>query len=113
MVKRLADYKWSSYLAYGYGKSAPQWLFTKLILSQFEPQEEHKQYREKVQKYSKEEKRLREDFVVETSMKKIYTALKFLKNMYKKKKYFIQKMMKQNGIFPIGTIYTVVLFVGF
>ena len=62
MVKRLADYKWSSYLTYGYGKSAPQWLFTKLILPQFEPEEERKQYREKVQRYSKEEKRLWEDF---------------------------------------------------
>lgn len=49
-------------MAYGYGKSAPEWLSTKLILSQFTPGEEYKQYREKVQKYSKEEKRLWEDF---------------------------------------------------
>jgi len=62
ILKRLADYRWSSYLAYGYGKSAPEWLSTKLILSQFTPGEEYKQYREKVQKYSKEEKRLWEDF---------------------------------------------------
>ena len=62
IVKRLADYRWSSYLAYGYGKSRPDWLSTKLILSQFAHEDEHKQYREKVQKYSKEEKRLWEDF---------------------------------------------------
>ena len=57
-----ADYRWSSYLAYGYGKSKPDWLSTKLILSQFEHEDAHKQYREKVQKYSQEEKRLWEDF---------------------------------------------------
>jgi putative transposase len=62
IVKRLADYCWSSYLAYGYGKSTPDWLSTKLILSQFTHADKHKQYREKVQKYSKEEKRLWEDF---------------------------------------------------
>ena len=62
IVKRLADYRWSSYLAYGYGKPAPQWLSTKLILSQFRREKVRKQYREKVQKYSQEEKRLWEDF---------------------------------------------------
>jgi len=62
IVKRLADYQWSSYLAYGYGKSAPKWLSTELILSQFLPPAREAQYREKVQKYSKEEKRLWEDF---------------------------------------------------
>jgi REP element-mobilizing transposase RayT len=61
IVNRLADYQWSSYLAYGYGKSKPNWLSTKLILSQYTKGDEHKQYREKVQKYSKEEKRLREN----------------------------------------------------
>jgi REP element-mobilizing transposase RayT len=62
IVKRLADYRWSSYLAYGYGKTTPDWLSTKLILSQFAHEDEHKQYRAKVQKYSKEEKRLWENF---------------------------------------------------
>jgi len=62
IVKRLADYRWSSYLSYGYGKSTPDWLSTKLILSQFPPDDEHKQYREKVQKYSQEENRLWKDF---------------------------------------------------
>ena len=62
IVKRLAEYRWSSYLAYGYGKSKPDWLSTELILSQFAHKDEHKQYREKVQRYSEEEKRLWEDF---------------------------------------------------
>jgi REP element-mobilizing transposase RayT len=62
IVKRLADYRWSSYLAYAYNKPAPGWLSTKLILSQFAGEDGHKQYREKVQKYSREEKRLWEDF---------------------------------------------------
>jgi len=62
IVKRLADYPWSSYLAYGYGKPAPKWLSTELILSQFLPPAREKQYREKVQKYSKEESRFLEDF---------------------------------------------------
>ena len=62
LVKRLAEYPWSSYLAYGYGKPAPEWLSTDLILSQFQPGLERSQYRDKVQKYSNEEKRLWEDF---------------------------------------------------
>ena len=33
IVKRLADYRWSSYLAYGYGKSRPDWLSTKSRVS--------------------------------------------------------------------------------
>lgn len=63
-VKRLADYSWSSYRAYAYGKQAPAWLSTDLILVQFagEGEEQHRLYREKVQRYSKEEKQLWEDF---------------------------------------------------
>jgi len=61
IVKRLADYPWSSYLAYAYDRKVPPWLSTDLILSQFEKQHRHKQYRQKVQKYAKEEKRLWED----------------------------------------------------
>jgi putative transposase len=34
MVKRLADYRWSSYKAYAYGKDRPEWLNTEVILSQ-------------------------------------------------------------------------------
>lgn len=60
-VKRLADYRWSSYLSYAYGRKPPEWLLTDLILSQFEKLHRHRQYREKVQRYAKEEKRLLED----------------------------------------------------
>lgn len=62
IIKSLSDYKWSSYRAYAYGRAAPDWLSTELILDQFPSSERHKSYHEKVQKYSKEEKRLWEDF---------------------------------------------------
>ena len=64
IVKRLADHPWSSYRAYAYGKQAPAWLSTELILAQFagEGKEQHRLYREKIQRYSKEEKQLWEDF---------------------------------------------------
>jgi putative transposase len=63
MVKRVAEYTWSSYPAYAYGKAHPKWLNLDLILSQFSTNKErHRLYREKVQRYSKEEKRLWEDF---------------------------------------------------
>lgn len=62
MVKRLADYTWSSYPAYAYGKVHPKWLNPDIILSQFRTKDRHRSYREKVQRYSKEEKRLWEDF---------------------------------------------------
>ena len=61
MVKRLVNYQWSSYKAYGYGKSHPNWLKTDLILKQVEGKDKHKGYREIVQKYSREEKRIFED----------------------------------------------------
>jgi len=52
---RLAAYPWSSYRAYAYEANHPEWLNTKLILSQFKEQDPHRAYREKVQKYSEEE----------------------------------------------------------
>lgn len=61
VVDRLADYRWSSYLSYGYGRKGPEWLSTDLILLQFKGPDRHRRYREKVQKYAKEEKRLLED----------------------------------------------------
>jgi len=62
MVNRLADYRWSSYRIYGYGKKAPDWLSTDLILSYFKgKQNRHESYREKVQQYAEEEKQLLED----------------------------------------------------
>ncbi|MBW2604115.1 MAG: transposase [Deltaproteobacteria bacterium] len=61
IVKRLIDYKWSSYPIYAYAKKGPDRLSTKVILSYFKGADKHKQYREKVQKYAEEEKRLLED----------------------------------------------------
>lgn len=61
LVDRLADYPWSSYAAYAYGKKHPAWLKTKLILEQFNSQDRQKAYRQKVQKYSGEKKRIWED----------------------------------------------------
>lgn len=62
MVKRIADYKWSSYRAYAYGKSHQNWLNRNVILSQFmNVKDQHQAYRENIQKYSKEEQRVWED----------------------------------------------------
>ena len=62
MVKRLIEYRWSSYPVYAYGRKGPQWLKTDLILSCFQGGDRHKGYREKVQNYAGEEGRLWEDF---------------------------------------------------
>lgn len=61
IIKRLIDYPWSSYGVYAYGRKTPEWLSTGLILSCFKKSNPQKQYREKVQRYAKEEKRLMED----------------------------------------------------
>jgi REP element-mobilizing transposase RayT len=63
MVKRLADYKWSSYPVYAYGRKHPKWLVTETILSQMNvsKNERHKAYRQRVQKYAKEENLIWED----------------------------------------------------
>ncbi|MBT8352594.1 MAG: transposase [Deltaproteobacteria bacterium] len=58
---RLADYSWSSYKSYAYGRRFPEWLKTDLVLSQFKGADKNKAYREKVQNYAKEEKKLWED----------------------------------------------------
>lgn len=61
IVKRLTDYKWSSYPIYAYGRKGPEWLKTELILSFFSFKDAHKEYREKVQRYAGEEAHLWED----------------------------------------------------
>ena len=61
IVSRLIDYKWSSYPIYAYDKKGPDWLSTEVIWSNFKGTNKYKQYREKVQKYAEEEKRLLED----------------------------------------------------
>ena len=62
IVERLVDYPWSSYPVYAYGKKPPKWLRTAPILSRFDTKDKHKAYREMVQGYSREEKRIWEDF---------------------------------------------------
>jgi len=62
MVKRLMDYKWSSYPAYVYRRKAPEWLKMDVVLSIFSGPDPRKAYREKVQRYAEEEKDLWEDF---------------------------------------------------
>jgi putative transposase len=59
MVKRLMDYKWSSYPAYVHGRKGPSFLNTDLILSFFTGN--RKAYRSKVEGYGGEEKRLWDD----------------------------------------------------
>lgn len=61
IVNRLIDYQWSSYPVYAYAKKGPDWLSTEVIWSYFKGPNKHKQYREKVQRYAEEEKRLLED----------------------------------------------------
>ena len=62
MVRRLADYKWSSYRVYGYCKSQPNWLHTQPLLSQFiNVEDTHRAYRENIQKYAKDKQRVWED----------------------------------------------------
>ncbi len=61
IVKRLADYRWSSYRSYGYGRKSPEWLNTGIIYSRFKGADKCRAYREKMQEYVKEEKKLWED----------------------------------------------------
>ena len=61
LVERLAEYRWSSYIAYAYERAKPEWLDTELLLSQFTQPNRHKAYREKLQAYAAEEKRVWED----------------------------------------------------
>ncbi len=61
LVKRLADYRWSSYRTYAYKASHTKWLNKDLILSQCNGEDSYKAYREKVQKYSEEESKVFEN----------------------------------------------------
>ena len=62
IVRRLVDYQWSSYRIYAYGKPSPEWLRTAVLLSQIPGKDKNRGYKEIVQNYSKEEKRIWEDF---------------------------------------------------
>ena len=61
IVKRLADYQWSSYPSFAYGRKGPAFLNTDFILSLFEGANGRRAYRDKVQSYAKEEAKLWED----------------------------------------------------
>jgi len=61
MVKRLINYRWSSYPAYAYNRRHPKWLDKDLIMSQIHGENNHRQYRENSQKYSDENRRIWED----------------------------------------------------
>ena len=61
IVRRLMDYRWSSYPAYAYNRRHPDWLDKDLILSQMHGENKHRQYRENAQKYSEEHRRLWEE----------------------------------------------------
>ena len=61
LVQRLADYPWSSYKTYAYGRAAPEWLSTGLILAHIQAEDPHKGYREQAQEYIEEEARLWEN----------------------------------------------------
>ena len=61
MVRRLVDYRWSSYPAYAYGRKKPDWLKTEVLLGFYFRKNRHAEYRKQVQEYSKEEKKVWED----------------------------------------------------
>lgn len=61
IIKRLADYQWSSYRCYAYKDADCKLIETEMILSQFNAQDKHRAYREKVQKYSDEKGRIWDD----------------------------------------------------
>jgi REP element-mobilizing transposase RayT len=61
IVKRLIDYPWSSYPAYAYNRRHPNWLSKELILSQIGGKGKQLRYRERVQQYSDESRRVWEE----------------------------------------------------
>ncbi len=61
IVRRLVDYQWSSYKIYAYEKPSPDWLMTDVLLAQIPGRDKSRGYKEMVQDYSKEEKRIWED----------------------------------------------------
>ena len=61
IVRRLIDYRWSSYPAYAYNRRHPEWLNTALILSQSSATDKHRCYREKVKEYSHEKRCIWQD----------------------------------------------------
>jgi len=67
LVKRLADYRWSSYRVYAYDHRTVDWLHPEAILSHYPgetTQEKQRSYRKSVQEYSEEEQSLLENLRV-------------------------------------------------
>jgi len=67
LVKRLVDYKWSSYFAYAYGKCSVDWLHRESIMAGYSGktiQEKQRNYRIAVQEYSEEEQSILENMRV-------------------------------------------------
>ena len=62
IVRRLVDYPWTSYPIYAYGKKSPEWLRIEPVLSHFDAKDKNKAYRKLVQRYSREETRIWENF---------------------------------------------------
>jgi putative transposase len=77
MVRRLIDYRWSSYPAYAYNRRHPEWLDKDLIFNQIHGENKYRQYREKSQKYSNENRRIWE----EIRHGLIYGSKKFVKKI--------------------------------
>ncbi len=62
VVKRLVDYRWSSYRTYAYGQKAPEWLKTDRVLGQYRNVDDpHAAYRQQTQNDAREEQRIWED----------------------------------------------------
>ena len=61
LVRRLADYPWSSYRYYAYAKKPPEWLTTRAILNQLSAKDVHRAYRNRIQRYSDEQGSVLED----------------------------------------------------
>lgn len=64
MVERLADYRWSSYSSYAYGRKSPEWLEKKILMRKISGKNiktKQQAYRRKVQNYSDENKKIWED----------------------------------------------------
>ena len=61
IVDRIAEYKWSSYLFYGYKKKGPDWLKTSVILDYLSKSDLYKAYRKKMQEYAEENQSVWED----------------------------------------------------
>jgi len=61
LTQRLGGYRWSSYLAYAYGKNVPEWLRRTLIYSFFPGEDPGGAYRHYIQRYAGEESRVSED----------------------------------------------------